>query len=157
MNILLGLLLCMGATQSPVDARNPEPIMALPGDTVELLLDLEIATGFQVQANPVRSDFLIPLELLGEDDDGLSIVSIEYPQGVPDPTDSGHADPYCYVGAIQLKVTLRLSEHLDPGSHSLRARLRYQACSPGHCYAPMTMAVDLPVEVGRRPELAKAG
>lgn len=147
MNLLLGLLLCVGATDPVVVATNPEPVTAHAGETLVVQLPVQIAEGFHLQAQPVESPFLIPLELIGLCGGDLELVSVDYPAGVPDPMDEGHALPLCYVGAIELSVTLRVADDAKPGRHTLRGALRYQACSTMLCLAPDEVVVDLGVEV----------
>jgi len=147
MNLLLGMLLCVSLSDPVVVVTNPEPVTAHAGETLVVTVPLEIAEGFHLQAQPADSPFLVPLELTSSCTGELRLVSVEYPAGVPDPADEGHALPLCYVGEVELSVSVRVDDDVKPGAYTLRGALRYQACSTRLCLAPDSSAVEVAVNV----------
>ena len=106
-----------------------------------------VAEGWHVNAHEPTLKYLIGTRLDVEPRDDLHVEAAYY----PDPlfrtfafTDDALA---VYEGEVAIILAVRASEALPAGTHTLKNRLRVQACNDQVCLWPATVAVPIPVEV----------
>lgn len=119
------------------------------GETVRAAVEMRIAAGFHVNANPPSEDFLIPTEISLVDARGLEIVQVFYPPAL-EKTFGFWPEPLrVYEGSTVAGVVLRVADDSEPGGRNIEFRVRYQACNDEACFAPAEATYVLPVEVAR--------
>ena len=52
-----------------------------------------------------------------------------------------------YEGEASIKLPLKIASNVSQGAHTLRAKLRVQACDDQACYPPRTIETSIPVTV----------
>jgi len=102
----------------------------------ELILKLNIDTGYHINANPATDPDLIPTELLV---DGRSKIVVDYPE----PQTFNSSLTTQGIAIYQGKVTLRAHLPLTQISDLPEVSLRIQACTDEFCLAPSTMKVPI--------------
>lgn len=109
-----------------------------PGDTMDLRVRVVLPDTLHVQSNTPRDPSLIPTVLTVDAPAGLTVDAIEYPEAF-DLEQAGAPEPLTVYGHdFEIVVRARLDASTPPGSLTIPARLRYQACDDKLCYAPAT-------------------
>ena len=129
-----------------VKAQPHEATLA-PGESGEMLVLIQITTGYHVNANPPSQPYLKPTELELKPSDGISVEFITYPDPLLRTFAFSDTPLKVYEGDTQLKVRLKADKKVAPGKHDLTAKLRVQACDEKVCYAPGVLDVVLPVNI----------
>lgn len=136
-----------GVTSVGVVKATPAPATLMRGESGEAIVRLKIDDGFHVNANPPSFDYLIATELNLTPGTGISVDSVNYPNGLTKKFSFSDEPLIVYEGETDLKVRLTAAKTVQPGEHNLSAKLRVQACDDQVCYAPGTMDLTLPVTV----------
>ena len=106
-----------------------------------------ISSGVRVMSNPASSEFLVPLEILLEDSDGLVFGPPTYPDAEFYLLEGEDEPLLTYVGTFEVVVPLAVDEDATPGEHTVPAELRYQACNSRMCLFPESMEIELVIVV----------
>ena len=163
-HILLVALCCLltaCARTTPVEKDNDPPqinsvdvVKVLPqettlahGESGDLLVRLEIKTGYHVNANPPSQSYLKATEIELKPAEGISVEFITYPDPLLKGFSFSETPLKVYEGETNLKVRLKADKTATPGKHNLSAKLRVQACDDKVCYAPGAIDVTVPVNV----------
>ena len=141
---------------SPANRMGPDIVTARmklsaqqlrPGERFQVVVELEIADGWHVNAHPASDERLMPVTVALDSPGGLEDVRIEYPQGDPF-TVEGMAEPIAvYTGRIAIVVKAALADGVPSGDSTINAVIRYQACDATRCLEPQTIELALPVQV----------
>ena len=133
--------------RGPVTVGELAPIRIADGASETINFEIQVAEGHRVQANPASSEFLVPLEIVIEDRDGL----VFGPPTYPDPELyllEGEDEPLLtYAGSFKVVVPVALEEDAAPGELTVPAELRYQACNTRMCLFPESIEVALRIVV----------
>jgi hypothetical protein len=111
-------------------------------------LQFRVGSGFHINSNTPKSEFLIPTVLKLNAPTDIVVGKVAYPPGVdrsfpfaPDEKIS------VYGGDFTLAVVIRPLANVVPGKYALHGRLKYQACDNAACYPPNQLPVDFEVKV----------
>ncbi len=107
------------------------------GSRAELVVELDIAPGWHVNANPASLDYLIPTEVRL---DGIAAASARYPAGRPLRTGFASETLSLYEGLVRIAVPLAVSAAAPSVS------VRLQACSAEVCLPPSTIPVPVTID-----------
>ncbi|WP_437205503.1 DUF255 domain-containing protein [Planctomicrobium sp. SH664] len=119
------------------------------GAACRVAVEIDIANGWHINANPPHPDFVIPTQLSLKTPDGVQLEEVYYPDGKPF-TVAGIDQPLSvYEGKVYLLGILTVPEGLQ-GEQQLSLQLRYQACNDHNCLRPMTLL--LTTEIGVTPK-----
>ncbi|HEY7791640.1 MAG TPA: thioredoxin family protein [Vicinamibacterales bacterium] len=117
------------------------------GTTVRAALQVKLPDGFHVQSNKPRDPSLIPTVLTFDPPPGVTVREIVFPpatdlkqQGIPEPL-------AVFEQNFVIGVELQLARTLQPGTFTIPAHLRYQACDAKMCYIPTTAQAALSIKV----------
>ena len=121
-----------------------------PGQTVTLLLGVELPENIHVQSDKPPDPFVIPTLLTFTLPEGVTVEEITYPES----TDfflAGQEEPLAvFEHEFTIAVRLALDTDVSPGDIVVHGRLRYQACDDRVCFAPATAAVEWHMQVEPR-------
>jgi Disulphide bond corrector protein DsbC len=114
--------------------------------TVEL--DFRVASGFHINSNTPKSEFLIPTSLKMDPPTDIVLGKIHYPAG-KDLTFpfSPEEKLNVYSGDFTIKLAVHPLSSVVPGKYAMRGTLRYQACDNAQCFPPKTLPVNFDVKV----------
>ncbi len=149
------LLTAFGAAQDSPGRRVPSVTMVPAGVTPvtrgksgTVDLQFRVGSGFHINSNTPKSDFLIPTVLKLNPPTDIVVGRITYPPG----TDASF--PFApdeklnvYSGDFELRVAVRPLASVIPGKYAFHGTLRYQACDNAACYPPKTTPVNFEVKV----------
>jgi hypothetical protein len=115
-------------------------------------LDFRVASGFHINSNAPKSEFLIPTALKLDLPTDIVLGKIEYPDG------QDLAFPFSpdeklsvYSGDFTIKLAVHPMASVVPGKYVIHGVLRYQACDNAQCFPPKTLPVDIDVKVVKGP------
>lgn len=115
-------------------------------------LNFRVASGFHINSNTPKDEFLIPTALKMDLPTDIVLGKIEYPVG------KDLAFPFSpetklnvYSGDFTINVTVHPLESVIPGKYVMHGVLRYQACDNAQCFPPKTLPVSFDVKVVKEP------
>ncbi len=118
------------------------------GQSNSVELQFRVGSGFHINSNTPKSDFLIPTALKLTAPTDIVIGKITYPAGDDrsfpfDPTEKLSV----YSGDFAVTIAVRPLNSMALGKYAFHGTLRYQACDNTACYPPKTTPVDFDVKV----------
>jgi hypothetical protein len=118
--------------------------------TVEL--NFRVASGFHINSNAPRSEFLIPTALKMDVPTDIALGKIAYPQGldVSFPFSPDEA-LNVYTGDFTVTLIVHPLQSVVPGKYVMHGALRYQACDNAQCFPPKNLPVSFEVKVVKEP------
>ena len=118
-----------------------------PGQTVTLVLRVELPENIHVQSDEPRDRFVIPTLLTVTPPEGVAVEEITYPEAT-DFLLEGQEEPLAVFGhEFTIDVRLALEADLSPGEIVVPGSLLYQACDDRVCFMPATAVVEWHVDV----------
>lgn len=137
----------------PSVTMSPVPVTTIRRGTAgNVELQFRINSGFHINSNTPKSEFLIPTTLKLDAPTDIVVGKITYPPGeetsfpfAPDEKLS------VYGGDFTLAVVVRPLAHVIPGKYAFHGNLKYQACDKAACYPPKTLPVSFDVKVAKAP------
>ncbi|HUG91147.1 MAG TPA: protein-disulfide reductase DsbD domain-containing protein, partial [Planctomycetaceae bacterium] len=125
------------------------------GGTCRIVVFLEIAEGWHINANPAQPANLIPTKFTIESQAGTKLQDVKYPAGAKLQVEGIDEPLLVYEKRAVIRGVLvapRAAEAAaDVAADEIELRVRYQPCDDRQCLAPRTLKL-----AGRVP-LAKAG
>jgi hypothetical protein len=156
---VLVLLVLLTAATWAQEGRGPSVTMA-PVEAVTapraaqtmVTLDFRVGSGFHINSNAPKSEFLIPTALKLDLPTDIVLGKIEYPQGqdlsFPFSPDEKLS---VYSGDFSIKLAVHPMASVNPGKYAIHGVLRYQACDNAQCFPPKTLPVSIDVKVVKQP------
>ena len=111
-------------------------------------LNFRVASGFHINSNAPKSEFLIPTALKMDPPTDIVLGKIDYPEGKDlvfpfSPDEKLNV----YSGDFTVNLTVHPLSSVVPGKYVMRGLLRYQACDNAQCFPPKTLPVSFEVKV----------
>ena len=135
-------------TEKEVDAATPSlvtastTIKAESDEVFEVELQLEIAAGWHINANPAGQDNLIPTTLEVDTDMPVEIVDIAYPKGKSMRFEFSDESLNVYEDSLTIPLKLKQKSNAT-GSSKVTLKLTYQPCNDTECLLPQTLDIQL--------------
>lgn len=126
------------------DAGNVE---VKAGGKGEANLKLTIAGGYHINANPPSFPYLKATELTVEPSEGVTPAQPIYPTSVTRKFAFSKDPLAVYEGEALIKLPLTIASNAQKGAHTLKGKLRIQACDEEACYPPRTIETSIPVTI----------
>lgn len=139
--------------KGPVVKMAPAPVVtAIPGKTATVPLTFNVASGYHINSNRPKSEFLIPTALKIDAATDIVVGKIVYPDG-QDMSFAFSADEKLnvYTGDFKVEVVVHPLHTVEPGKYAVRGSLKYQACDNTACYPPKNVPVTFDVKIGKAP------
>jgi Thiol:disulfide interchange protein DsbD, N-terminal len=111
-------------------------------------LNFRVVSGFHINSNTPKSEFLIPTALKMDLPTDIVLGKIEYPAGqdVSFPFSPDEA-LNVYTGDFTISLAVHPLKSVVPGKYVMHGVLRYQACDNAQCFPPKTLPVSFDVKV----------
>jgi len=157
--LLLILLAGTGLAQSvkaPSVSIAPVPLVtARRAAQTMVSLNFRVASGFHINSNTPKSEFLIPTALKMDLPTDIILGKIGYPEG-KDLTFPFSPDEKLnvYSGDFSINLAVHPLHAVVPGKYVMHGVLRYQACDNAQCFPPKTLPVSFDVKVVKEPPAA---
>jgi hypothetical protein len=131
----------------------PVPLVTAPrAAQTRVSLNFRVASGFHINSNAPKSEFLIPTALKMDLPTDIVLGGIEYPEGkdlsFPFSPDEKLS---VYSGDFSVAVAVHPMHSVTPGKYVMHGVLRYQACDNAQCFPPKTLPVSFDVKVVKEP------
>jgi hypothetical protein len=117
------------------------------GGTAEAAVKLTIANGYHINANPPSFSYLKATEITVDPGEGLTPGAPVYPASVTRKFAFSKDPLAVYEGEATIKFPLTAASSAKPGAHTLKGKLRIQACDEETCYPQRTIETSIPVTV----------
>jgi hypothetical protein len=111
---------------------------------LHLILEVTVAPGWHVYGTPIPDGY-VPLGVEVEPIAGLEIGTPSWPTPHPFRLEGLDEEFWVHEGTVRGSVPLTLTADPGAGDVTIRARVRYQACSETTCHPPFAVRFDLPV------------
>ncbi len=115
-------------------------------------LNFRVPSGYHVNSNTPKSEFLIPTTVRIEVPTDIILGKTQYPAGT-DMTFPFSPDEKLsvYSGDFTIAVGVHPLRAVVPGKYAMHGVLRYQACDNSACYPPKTLPISFEVKVVKEP------
>lgn len=130
---------------SPTAFASLEPVAR--GGVFQIAVVLKIREGFHINAREKSADYLIATDLRPGAPAGFKIGEVTYPQGELHTFSFSKKPLNVYQGKVILRAGVTALPDAPLGAQHIPLKLRYQACSNEVCLPPVTLDVDVPVNV----------
>ncbi len=151
------------AQASPTDSASHvqieaalESSMARVGDTFTVLVSLDIADGWHLNANPASSKELIATTVDVRSELPIEVVSVEYPEPMQMSASYSPSEIDVFEGDVEIRVVCKFTSTsedgrttLSAGGVVLRVLIGFQACDEQSCLAPAQQVIEIPVVIQR--------
>jgi hypothetical protein len=125
-----------------------EPVTVTRGQGGPVSIHFRVASGFHINSNAPKSEFLIPTALKIDAPTDIAITKVTYPEGKEMTFPFSPDEPLnVYTGDFAVTMTVRPLHTVQPGKYAIHGDLKYQACDNAACYPPKHLPVDFEVKV----------
>ncbi len=130
-----------------------ETATVTPGSDVRVALQVQLPEGYHMNSNKPRDGMLIPVVLTVPSPDqpmpsGITVSEIVFPSP-SDLVQRGADQPLSvFEHQFAIGVVLKVDASVAPGTITIPARLRYQACDETMCYIPVRAETGWTFDVG---------
>lgn len=132
------------AQQNKLVVSPPDPVTVKRGGTAIEKLRVRVLSGFHVNSDKPKDEFLIPLKLTWTGGP-LEAKSIIYPK--PEEVKVGSSLLNVFTGTFDIETDLKSPDTAPRGNAAMTGKLRYQACNNEMCFRPATIDVTVPVMI----------
>ncbi|MFN0051534.1 MAG: DUF255 domain-containing protein [Planctomycetales bacterium] len=127
------------------------------GGTCKVLVQLQIAEGWHLNANPSGDpEFELPTELAVSSEQGTELTKVRYPVGKKVPREEGDQPMLQYHGKVQILGLLEVPEAAARMEETLTIEVTYQACNETQCLPPKVLRLPITVPVAAKGAKIKA-
>jgi Disulphide bond corrector protein DsbC len=143
----------LAGRKSPSVSMAPASVATVTrGKSNPVNLRFRVGSGFHVNSNQPKSEFLIPTVLKLSAPTDIVIGRVNYPAGTEMSFTFAPDDKLSvYSGEFPVVVEVRPLAEVIPAKYMIRGELRYQACDKAACYPPKKLAVQFEVQVIKGP------
>jgi hypothetical protein len=136
-----------GKAPSVTVAPSPH-VTATRTEQTKVEVDFRVATGFHINSNTPKSEFLIPTKLSMDVPTDITLGKTEYPAGqdLSFPFQPDEA-LNVYTGDFAITLNVHPLHSVVPGKYVMHGVLRYQACDNAQCFPPKSLPVSFDVKV----------
>ncbi len=129
-----------------------------PGQSVTLIIDIDILEGWHVNSSRPSLEYLIPTSVEFPEEAPARVVDVAYPEGkMVRLKFAGGERLSVYEGETVIRATIRPLPETPPGEATIPVRLTYQACSDTTCLPPETREFRVALSVEGSPVASGAG
>jgi Thiol:disulfide interchange protein DsbD, N-terminal len=127
------------------------------GTPFQVAVVMKIRPGFHVNAREVTEDYLIRTDLRSDVPAGFKAGEVIYPKGKLQTFSFSKDKPLnVYTDSVTLFLPLTALPDAPAGTQHLPLKLRYQACSAEICLPPVTLNLDVTLNVATTPGAARS-
>lgn len=119
----------------------------------KLAVKVKIDEQWHINSNKPYEDYLIPTELLIDENEKFTLKSVTYPEAHDFKFAFSESPLSVWEGEIIIGAIVAVSGNVETGSHSLVVNLEYQACNDMSCLAPTSISDTLEIIVADRKEV----
>jgi Thiol:disulfide interchange protein DsbD, N-terminal len=159
--LALGLILISASSygqqgygpKGPTVSMAPAPLITVrQGKSATVPLSFRVSSGYHINSNRPKSEFLIPTILKVNATTDILIGRTTYSEG-QDMSFAFAPDEKLnvYTGDFQVDVRVRPLRDVQVGKYVVRGVLKYQACDNAACYPPKQLPVSFDLKIAKAP------
>jgi thiol:disulfide interchange protein DsbD len=160
---LIGSLALWAALPAQVpsgrDVVKPEIYASLDpaarGSSFQIAVVMKIRSGFHVNAREKSEDYLIATDLKAALPAGFNSGEVSYPKGKLEKFAFSKTPLNVYQDTVILRMPVTVLPSASLGEQHIPLKLRYQACSNELCLPPVTLTLDVTLNVAASASGAK--
>ncbi len=118
-----------------------------PGESIKAALEVKLQEKFHVHSNKPLDPLLIPTVLKVEPPAGFTLAGTAYPEPVMLKAQFQTEPLAVFEEHFTLGALLNVGADVAPGSYTIPASLKYQACDDEKCLPPKTLKLEFTVNV----------
>ncbi len=118
-----------------------------PGESIPAALEVKLQEKFHVHSNKPLEEFLIPTSLTVAPPDGLELKGIAYPEPIMITSEFSTQPLAVFEEQFVLGALVGVGVDTAPGTYTVPATLRYQACDDEKCLPPKNLKLEFTVNV----------
>jgi len=118
-----------------------------PGQTVILVLRVELPENIHLQSDKPRDPYVIPTLLTFTLPEGVTVEEITYPESTDFLLEDWDEPLAVFEHEFTIEVRLALDADFSPGEVVVPGSFLYQACDKRICFPPKTAAVEWRMDV----------
>jgi len=145
-----------GSRAPSIEYFPPEITTVYRGHAKPVQLQFRIASGFHINSNRPKQEYLKKTELKLDAPTDIAILKVTYPAGedrrFPFSPDEKLS---VYTGDFAVAVSVRPLKTVLPTKYAVHGTLKYQACDNAACYPPKQMPVSFEIKVVKDPNANK--
>jgi hypothetical protein len=134
----------------------PVPLITVAQGKAALVpISFRVASGYHINSNRPKSEFLIPTVLKMDPATDIAITGTRYPEG-KDMSFAFAPDEKLnvYTGDFSVDVRVRPLRDVQVGKYAVRGTLKYQACDNTACYPPKQLPITFDVKISKAPHVS---
>lgn len=140
-----------GARQS-ISYHQPEITTVYRGRPSTISLQFRVASGYHVNSNQPRDEYLKKTELKLDPPTDIAIEKVAYPAGVDKSFPFAPDEKLnVYAGDFEVGVVVRPLKTVMPAKYAVHGVLKYQACDNAACYPPKQLPISFELKVLKAP------
>jgi thiol:disulfide interchange protein DsbD len=124
---------------------------ALPGQEIRIALQLDIESGWHINAHKPLETSLVPTEVALEKNPSFTLKKIHYPKPKRKTFAFIQGELAVYEGIVVIFMDLGLSAEAAPGEGRISGKIKYQACDDRSCLLPMEAAFSASIPITKDP------
>src|SRR6266567_467401 len=128
---------------------------AARGSAFEIAVVMKIRPGFHINAREKSEDYLIATDLKAELPAGFSGGEVVYPKGKLEKFAFSKTPLNVYQDTVTLRMPVTALANAPLGAQHIPLKLRYQACSTELCLPPVTLTLDVAINVAAAASSSK--
>lgn len=139
--------------KGPTVTVAPVPLVtAIQGRSAIVPISFRVASGYHINSNRPKSEFLIPTVLKIDAITDIAVTKITYPEG-KDMSFAFAPDEKLnvFAGDFTVAVRVRPLRDVQKGKYAVRGTLKYQACDNAACYPPRQLPILFEVKIAKAP------
>jgi hypothetical protein len=144
---------------SPSEVVAPKIFVSLDpvgrGSQFQVAVVAKIRSGFHINAREKSEDYLIATDLRADVPAGFQAGEVSYPKGSLHTFTFSKKPLNVYEDTITLRMPVTVLASAPLGARHIPLKLRYQACSTEICLPPVTLKLDVAVNIGASASEAK--
>jgi hypothetical protein len=142
----------LGPRGLAVQIVTPPTVKITQGKPGTVPLTFRVASGYHINSNKPKSEYLIPTILKVEAATDIVIGKTTYPEG-QDMSFAFAPDEKLnvYTGTFEVDVLVRPLKDVQSGTYAVRGTLKYQACDNAACYPPKQLPIGFEVKISKAP------
>lgn len=140
------------ASPTPKDISSSEQVVKayshfIPALSPPASVELVVAPGYHINANPATFPYLIATEVQPGKVDGVTVgAKLTYPQPKMETFSFAEKPLAVYEGSVTIPIPLTAAAGAK-GQRTIPFKIRVQACDTEKCYPPATLDAALPIEL----------
>jgi hypothetical protein len=141
------------SSPTPQDIRSSDQVVKafahfIPSASPPANIELVVAPGFHINANPATASYLIATEVQPGKVDGLTVADkLKYPAPKMETFTFSDQPLAVYEGSVTIPIPLTPAPGAN-GQRTIPFKIRVQACDNEKCFPPATVDAALPIDIG---------